>query len=77
MRTLFTNVNASQQSEARVNLSDRWEKRKRSGVRSCTPVVRSRQNRAVRVENIFARTDLPQAFHRSSTGFPQGASPGD
>jgi hypothetical protein len=72
---VFTNINVAQRRASRVNLSGRWEKRKRNGVRSCTVLVRSRWNRAARVENKFVRTDLPQGFHRSCTGFPQVASP--
>lgn len=74
MRTLVTKVTLSRSAHhdaASVNLSDRCEKRKRSAVRSCTDLVRSRQNRAGDVKNFLARTGLPQLFHRSSTGFPQ------
>jgi hypothetical protein len=71
MRTVFTTINAAQRGATSVNLSDQREKRKRSAVRSCTVLVRSHGNRAAHVEKKSARTDLPQVFHASSTGFPQ------
>src|SRR5678809_34150 len=71
MRTVFTTINAAPRGATSVNLSDRREKRKRSAVRSCTVLVRSHGNRAAHVEKKLARTDLPQVFHASSTGFPQ------
>lgn len=71
MRTVFTTINAAQRGATSVNLSDRREKRKRSGVRICTALVRSHENRAAHVEKKSARTVLPQVFHVSSTGFPQ------
>jgi hypothetical protein len=72
MRTVFTRVNGAQQSASSVNLSGGTEKRKRNGARSCTVLVRSRENRAAGVEKISADADPAQVFNGSSTAFPQG-----
>ena len=64
-------------STCAIDSSVRRDGRKRSGVRSCTRGVRAREFSPIMARKKSARTESPQRFNDSSTGFPQptGATP--